>query len=245
MAGGSPRYSRIAADLEAGIADGRFDVGSLLPTEAELCAKYKVSRHTVRRALAHLLDLGLIERRQGATTRVVAATPRAAYVHTIRSLHELFEYTRDTTLDVAELAVVSIDEEAAEVIPAPVRSRWLRIIGLRWSADRQEAICHATIFIHSRFATIIKRHLRGWTGPMYALIEERSGEIVSEALQEISGGPLPGAAARALKKEPGSPALRFVRRYIDASGGPMLTSVNWHSAERFKYQMRLRRDAAD
>ncbi|MBM3600416.1 MAG: GntR family transcriptional regulator [Alphaproteobacteria bacterium] len=239
----SGRHGRIAADLEAAIAGGGFAVGALLPTEAELCARYRVSRHTARRALGHLLDLGLVERRQGATTRVISSTPRAGYVHTIRSLHELFGYTRDTRLDVTELGWASIDEDAADIIPAAPRSRWLRVVGLRSSRDRRETICHVTVFVHRRFATILKRHLHAWTGPIYALIEERSGEVVTEALQEISGGPLPEDAARALTQSPGAPALRFVRRYMDADGGSMLTAVNWHPAERFRYQIRLRRDA--
>jgi len=35
--------------------------------------------------------------------------------------------------------------------------------------------------------------------------------------------------------------MRFVRRYLDADGAPMLVSVSWHPAERFAYTMRLRR----
>jgi GntR family transcriptional regulator len=36
-----------------------------------------------------------------------------------------------------------------------------------------------------------------------------------------------------------------VRRYLDSSGGPMMTSVNWHPSDRFTYLMRLRRDAIE
>ena len=42
------RYSTVAKDLMEGIASGRYPVGSLLPTEFELCDLYDVSRHTVR-----------------------------------------------------------------------------------------------------------------------------------------------------------------------------------------------------
>jgi GntR family transcriptional regulator len=77
------------------------------------------------------------------------------------------------------------------------------------------------------------------------LIEARSGERVAEALQEISGRPFPAKAAGALKLRTGAPGLRFLRRYLDASGGPMMTSMNWHPAERFTYLMRLRREATE
>lgn len=244
-AGGSAaRYQAIASELKAAIAQGRFPVGAALPTEADLCRQHRVSRHTVREALRRLVELGLIERRQGAGSRVVSATPRTGYLHTIRSLHELFEYTRDTRLEIAEMATVAIDEDEAEIIPAPAGSRWIRITGTRWAADRSEAICHSVIFVHSRFAGALK-DVRQTTGPIYALIEARSGELVAEALQEIAGRPFPGKAPAPLKLRPGSPALRFVRRYLDASGGAMMTSVNWHPADRFTYLMRLRRDSAE
>jgi len=146
------RYRTIADDLRSEITNGRYPIGAALPTEAELCRRHSVSRHTVREALRRLVDLGLIERRQGAGSRVVSATPKTGYLHTIRSLQELFEYTRDTRLEIAEMTTVAIDEDEAEIIPAPVGSRWIRITGVRWSADRGEAICHSVVLVHSRFA---------------------------------------------------------------------------------------------
>ncbi|HEX6414643.1 MAG TPA: winged helix-turn-helix domain-containing protein, partial [Burkholderiales bacterium] len=68
------RYERIAQALEARIASGTVAVGDPLPTEAELCRKYGVSRYTAREALRTLRDAGLITRRPRAGT-TVAATP--------------------------------------------------------------------------------------------------------------------------------------------------------------------------
>ena len=41
----------LARDLAEGIASGRFAVGTLLPTEFELCDRYGASRYAVRKAL--------------------------------------------------------------------------------------------------------------------------------------------------------------------------------------------------
>jgi DNA-binding FadR family transcriptional regulator len=46
-----PRYSVIADDFARAIERGQYPVGTLLPSEAELRAKYEVSHHTVRDAL--------------------------------------------------------------------------------------------------------------------------------------------------------------------------------------------------
>lgn len=239
-----PLYRRVAASLRAAIADGTYAVGSPLPTEAELCEAFAVSRHTVREALRRLTDLGLVERRQGSGTQVVSVLPRADYVHSMRSLHELFQYARETHLAIDRVDTVPVTEAQAELIPATPGSRWLKMEGVRWTVAtppaQAEAICYAFVFAHLRFAPHL-HDVRTTPGPIYALIEGRSGEAITEAVQEISAQSMPAGIAAPLSARGGSPALRFVRRYLDASGAPMLTSVNWHPADRFVYRMRLKR----
>lgn len=236
-----PLYQRLAERLRADIAAGTHPVGAVLPTEVELCERHGLSRHTVREALRRLVDLGLIERRQGAGSRVIATTPPVAYVHTIQSLSELFSYTRDTTLDVTGSELAALDAADAAILRWPAGTRWLRVTGTRWTADRAEKVCHVTIYAHARFAALLG-DVGSAGGPIHALIEARSGERVAEAVQEVSAAPMPAAAARALGGRAGAPALRIVRRYLDASGGPMMVAVNWHLADSFTYSIRLRRD---
>lgn len=239
--GNLPLYQRLAQALRVEIEAGRHPVGAVLPTEIELCERHAVSRHTVREALRLLVDQGLIERRQGAGSRVIAATPPVAYVHTIRSLSELFSYTRDTTLDVVSAELTTLSETDAAIIRWPAGTRWLRITGIRRTADRSETVCHVTIFVHARFAGLLP-DVEGQDRPIHALIEARSGERVEEAVQEVSADVMPPAAARALGTRAGPPALRIVRRYLDASGGAMMVAVNWHPGDRFAYTIHLHRD---
>ena len=65
-----PLYRRIAADLSATIQAGELPPGHLLPSEADLAARYGVSRGTARQALLTLDAAGLIETRQGCRRRV-------------------------------------------------------------------------------------------------------------------------------------------------------------------------------
>src|SRR3954454_23191489 len=73
------RYAQVARDLTEGIADGRFPVGSLLPTELELCEHYGASRHTVRAAIRELQELGFVSRRKKVGTRVEATSVSSGY----------------------------------------------------------------------------------------------------------------------------------------------------------------------
>ena len=65
LAEDGPRYEAIARMLLEGMADGRYPVGTLLPTEAELSEGLGVSRQTVRAAMRQLLEIGAISRRKG------------------------------------------------------------------------------------------------------------------------------------------------------------------------------------
>ncbi|MGB3407749.1 MAG: phosphonate metabolism transcriptional regulator PhnF [Jannaschia sp.] len=68
-------WSAIATALRAEIADGARAPGDRLPTEAELATRFGVNRHTLRRAIASLVDEGLVRTRRGAGTYVAAAPP--------------------------------------------------------------------------------------------------------------------------------------------------------------------------
>ena len=238
---GAPLYQRLLQSLREGIESGGYALGADLPTETDLCTQFGLSRHTVREALRRLAELGYVERRQGSGTRVVSATAKVAYVHTVESLAELFQYTRDIELEIALLDVVTIDAQEAEEVQVPAGSRWLRIDGLRRSTAQQEVVCWTHVLVHLRFAGL-QKEIRSARGPIYALLEQRSGEKVASALQEISARPLPAQAARALSLRPGAPGLRIVRRYLEASGGAMMIALNWYPAGRFTHVMHLKRD---
>lgn len=67
----NPRYKAIADHLMDTIASGLIATSGALPTEGELCARYEVSRSTIRKALGLLRDEGWIEARQGSGWSVV------------------------------------------------------------------------------------------------------------------------------------------------------------------------------
>jgi GntR family histidine utilization transcriptional repressor len=83
-------YSRVKQHLKAGLADGRWRPGGLMPSEAELVAQFGVSRMTVNRALRELQAEGLVERVQGVGT-FAAQLHRISSTLTIRDLQEEIE----------------------------------------------------------------------------------------------------------------------------------------------------------
>jgi GntR family transcriptional regulator len=78
------RHEEIAEELRRAIDREEYVVGALMPSEAELAARYDVSRGTVRQAVAALTAEGLIGSRQGAR-RIVLASRRSQSFTELRS----------------------------------------------------------------------------------------------------------------------------------------------------------------
>lgn len=64
----NPKYQSVADELRADIQKGTYE--KMLPTEQALCARFRVSRQTVRQALSLLESERLIERRQGSGSHI-------------------------------------------------------------------------------------------------------------------------------------------------------------------------------
>jgi GntR family transcriptional regulator, histidine utilization repressor len=80
-------YARVKQYLKEELASGRWPPDALMPSEAELVARFQVSRMTVNRALRELQNDGLIQRVQGVGT-FAAPLHRVSSTLTIRDLHE-------------------------------------------------------------------------------------------------------------------------------------------------------------
>lgn len=70
----SSLISQVTAQLRDEIVSKRWPVGSRIPTEPELCEMTGTGRNTVREAVQALVHAGMVERRQGSGTFVLATS---------------------------------------------------------------------------------------------------------------------------------------------------------------------------
>ncbi len=71
-----PVYYQIQQDLVARISRGEWSVGDQMPSEAALIDEYKVSRVTLRQALAELEKDNLIKRQRGKGAFITSTSPK-------------------------------------------------------------------------------------------------------------------------------------------------------------------------
>ena len=85
-----PLYLQLSSLIRRCISSGLLKPGDLLPSEAELCTRFGISRSTVRQALGELEEQGLILRRQGRGSFV--AEPK---LH--RRSENIYSFTSEAT----------------------------------------------------------------------------------------------------------------------------------------------------
>jgi DNA-binding GntR family transcriptional regulator len=237
------RYTEIADELIGRIRSGALRVGGRLPGELQLMEDFAASRHTIREALRGLEELGLIERRRGLGTRVLARRPQRAYVHRVASPEELLRYPVASRLAVTRSGKVTVSASLAALLGCRPGARWVHVDTVRRMGAGRPPICRTELYLLPKYAAVVPQIGRGRKA-VYRLLEQRYGLNVAEVDVDVTARPMPADAADALGVGVGSPSMRVVRRYRDDAGEVFQVSVSDHPGDRYGFSQRLRRDWA-
>jgi len=237
---GRARYAQLAQSLVDSINGGDYPVGSLLPTEAQLCGHFSVSRTTVRQALRQLQDMGLVSSKAGVGTLVRAKYVKPQYVHAVQSVSDIFQYAKASGAPkILVTEEIDADASEAELLCCTVGQRWIKIESTR-TFTRQEVpmgLIHA--YFPPAFSAALKLIIAS-KEPMYKAVETVSGEQIYEVEQEFRAVTISARQSRILKVKAGSAGLYAIRHYLNSSGKLMLVTLSVYPADRFSYAMRLR-----
>lgn len=243
-ADGSPkltRYQQVANTLLAEIEGGDYIIGSLLPTEHELCARFGVSRYTVREALRRLFEAGLVARRRGAGTTVVAIKRPPLYDLTVGSVMDIFNYAKNTRFEIKDVAKSNLSPEQFEDMGIPPGDNWTTVLGLRFSDVDPRPVCVSHVYVNDALEKVSSRLHQ----PYHIIRDfaEVAFEVTVENMEQTVRASLIGEDdGRLLKSESGAIALRIIRRYLAADGTVIQVSDNIHPADRFSLSMTYERE---
>lgn len=239
-----PRYLKIVRQIERDIARERIAVGDHLPGELDLCRQLGVSRFTVRQAIRHLSDAGMVVARRGSGTVVTARSPNRSFIHAVESLDELTQYAEATRFTVGPFEPAVAGVALARRLNCRRGQSWWRAEGYRYSeADGASGvpICWTEAFVAAEFVRI--RELSGAANArIFSFLETEYGERILEVTQTLRAVLVPTRIAPMLAVEAGSPALEVDRVYRSARGKTVEIACSIHPADRFSYTMRLWRD---
>jgi GntR family transcriptional repressor for pyruvate dehydrogenase complex len=165
-------FDQVVELLQTLIAEGTWEPGDRLPSEAELGATYGVSRSVVREALRVLESKGLIEVRAGAGAFV--ATPHASF----RAASEAIDWLASHRDSLRQLLQVRESVEgltaslAASSVPEDVLSELQDIVRQQRQLAQFHSNLDAQVELDVRFHTLIAQVSGN------AIAEEIIGRIV-------------------------------------------------------------------
>ena len=230
-----PLYQRIAENLVSDIENSVVHVGELLPSEAQLCSQYGVSRHTVREAIRALSRLGLVNAQPGVGTKVVARRI-GSYVQSIKEISDLTDYVANTKRRVlASETVRASDVDVA--LPGDPTRYWTMFEAVRYVTNTDIIIAWTQVFVLPEYGEVLSRLTDNVL--IYSLIEQQFGIRTERLSQSISAIATPREAAAYLQIEPGTPALGVLREYVAADD--QVYEVTWsiHPPERYQHKTEL------
>ena len=232
-----PLYLAVAEYLEQEILSGKFDVGDLFPTEQELCKRFDASRFTIREALKRLMELGLVVRRQGSGTRVVALERSENYIQELRTANDVIQYAENTRLSIINEEEISVDAGLTNLLQSTLNETWYKIecVG---QLDQHKNICLTSLYLIPKFSSISSQ-IDTHDGPVFELIEQSFGVSPHEVKVEIQAGAADTNHAKLLGTEVGSPILKIIRKYFDDRGCLYQVSISEHPADMLSYSISL------
>ena len=234
----------LARHLAGEIESGRYKIGQMIPTEAELQQRFDVSRHTVREALRELKGQGLLLARAGIGTVVRSRAPRTRFMQGIGTLKELIQFVEATRMRVLKRRVLVAADELAEALGVKPGQEWHEATVLRFLPQGTVPVASMRIFVRPEHQDVLDM-IDTARQPVFGLIERRHGVRIAEVRQQIVAVALERAEARVLKARAGNPALYICRQYLDGQDRMIMASAGYYPSDRFSHNTKFRIEHAE
>ncbi|MFI0352640.1 GntR family transcriptional regulator [Actinomadura sp. 9N407] len=228
-----PLYFQLAQQLEAAIREGELAPGSRLENEVQLADRCGLSRPTVRQAIQHLVDKGLLVRKRGVGTQVVRAQVRRPVELT--SLHDdLAAADREPRTEVLELAGVPAEDEVAKQLGVPPGTGITRMRRLRYTGAEPLAVL--TNYLPAELLALTAADLT--EHGLYELLRA-AGVNLRVANQEIGARAATATEARLLDERRGVPLLTMTRTAFDDKGRAVEYGSHVYRASHYSFALTL------
>ncbi|MBC9714630.1 GntR family transcriptional regulator [Streptomyces sp. TRM66268-LWL] len=244
-----PKYLQIADDLEQDIRTGVLAPAADVPSEAALMDRYKVSSGTVRKAIAELRALGLIETHHGKGSTVKSRPPvtrkssdRFRRSHRKAGKAAYLAETEQAGVK-ADVRVLSVGPVAA---PAEIAKRLAVKEGAKVLARRrlyfsdgtptEEATSYLPWDVARDIPELFEHNPGG--GGIYARLEEHGHEL-AEFTETVQARLATKQEVSALSLSPGSPVIHLTRNAVTTEDRVVEVCDTVMAADQFVLDYRI------
>lgn len=233
----APLYLQVKDRLIAGISNGDWRPGDVLPSEIALAQLFDVSQGTVRKALDELAAANLVVRRQGKGTYVASHTPQRALFHFFHLTDEGGRKRLPTSRVVGVKRRRANRFEISELQLGP-QARVIEIERVRELDDRP-AIWEQISMPASLFGDLDRLDPKDLPNTLYLLYEEKYGILVARARERLRAVSAKKREAELLNVAIGSPLLQIERLALALDGRPVEMRLSRCDTRDYHYESDL------
>jgi GntR family transcriptional regulator len=227
-------FRRLQAELATLISS--LPAESRLPSEPELARRMGVSRATLREAMRSFEGQGLIRRRQGVGTFVVAKVPVIdAGLEVLESIENLAQRT-NLPVSMGELHVeqVPADDDAAAALNVPVGTGLIRVSRVIYTDSRPIAYLVDTVPTDVLSMAEIES---GFTGSVLDLLLRRGDPKLVQSRTDIRAIGATSEVARSLQVQRDDVLLHFVAYLYSKDGRVVDYSFSYFLPGYFRFHV--------
>jgi DNA-binding GntR family transcriptional regulator len=226
-----PLYFQVAEQFAAAIQRGDLGPGDRLDSELQLADRLGLSRPTVRQAIQHLVDKGLIVRRRGVGTQVVRGQVRRA-VELTSLYDDLLRAGQRPTTSVLELTTEPATVDVAEALDLAAGAPVHHLRRLRFADGEPLAVMQNWLPADLVALSIEALQDRG----LYAILRA-AGMQIRGAHQRIGARAASAAEAQMLAERRGAPLLTMTRTAYDDRGRFVEHGSHIYRAARYSLEV--------
>ena len=212
-----PAYSQLSNLLREQVADGVYQPGQRLPSEASLCKKYNVSPMTVRRAINLLLDQGVVNTIQGKGT-FVKPLNFSAISFNLQNFQDLFQDKGRTKVKFLEARIIRADDQIAAKIDINPGQRVIFMRRLIINNSRP-VIYHKESMVYDPKLPIVEGEME--LTSLHGLFSGSNESSFKKGKLDLKATILDEEAALLLDSETSEPALKLEHIFYDFKNQPI------------------------
>lgn len=237
-----PLYEQLKQSLIGNILAGVYVYGDRLPGELSLAEKYDVSRITVRRALAELVDEGYLSSQQGRGTFV-------SYRHIQRQLRSFGGFSESTNDGIKNKTSRILSKEVEDASPEVAEKLGIangtRVIHLRrLMADASfPYMLDSAYFIESMYPGLSELLVDNVS--TFGIMHSHYGIIFAKAYKTLAVVRAGAEHSEYLKCVPGDPLFSITKVIYDPSDTPVHYSHYFVLGDRCVYALTVSGDQSD
>jgi GntR family transcriptional regulator len=236
-----PLHSQLKAAIDDRIESGEWPPEGQVPSERELCERFRVSRITVRQALHQLVSDGRLIRIHGRGTYVATSPLKKELLPLVGFSEDMQARGQKPGARVLRFEATTASLAVAQALQLSAGEGILVLKRLRLANSRPMAL--ETVHLPEKlFPAFLEENLEDRS--LYQLLGQKYGTRPARAVQQWQAVSCPAADAKVLEIRKGSPVLQIQRTTFDAQGRPFEYLESFFRGDRYVFQAELRNPEA-